>query len=47
MRNLNEPMTELLDVNAQIQAHSGGTVKLANAHCDSTYVPRNPILENL
>lgn len=29
------PITELLEPNAQIQAHSGGTVKLARAHCDS------------
>ena len=32
----NLPMTEFLDPKAHIQAHSGGTVKLAKAHCDST-----------
>jgi len=30
------PITVFRDPNAHIQAHSGGTVKLAKAHCDST-----------
>lgn len=31
----NIPMTELFDAKAHIQAHSGGTVKLVRAHCES------------
>ena len=41
------PMTELLAPNAQIHGHSEGTVKLAKAHCDSTYCPRKLIFDNL
>lgn len=31
------PTTVFEDKNAHIQAISGGTVKVARAHCDSTY----------
>ena len=40
-------MTELPGPNAQIHGHSEGTVKLAKAHCDSTYCPRKLIFDNL
>ena len=44
---ITSPITECPGPKAQIHAHSAATVKLANPHCDSTYVPRNPIVLNL
>lgn len=41
------PITELLGPNAQMHAHSGGTVKFARAHWDSPYFPNIPPLGNL
>lgn len=38
------PITELLGPKAQIQAHSGGTVNFAKAHCESPYFPNIPAL---
>lgn len=40
----NLPITELFGPNAQMHAHSGGTVIFARAHCDSPYLPRIPPL---
>ena len=40
-------MTEFPGPNAHMHGHSEGTVKLAKAHCDSTYCPRKLIFDNL